>query len=105
MWRYGVKENPSVSIESFTRLKSMLLADLRYAVRTLRRKLVSRFHQPPGRPPAPNVRVARIPDRRSARALPSKENPCDGAGRRRSGRRLPRLEPWAHAVFQRLCAP
>ena len=39
-------------------------------------------------------------DRRSVRALPSKENPCDGAGRRRSGRRLPRLEPWAHAVFQ-----
>jgi hypothetical protein len=35
--------------------------------------------------------------------LPSKEDPedpCDGAGGRRSGRRLPSLEPWAHAVFQ-----
>jgi len=34
------------------------------------------------------------------RTLASKEDPCDGAGRRRSGRRLPRLEPWVHAVFQ-----
>jgi len=34
------------------------------------------------------------------RTLPSKEDPCDGAGRRRSGRRLPKLEPWAHADFR-----
>ena len=34
------------------------------------------------------------------RTLLSKEDPCDGAGRRRSRRRLRRLVPSAHAIFQ-----